>query len=84
MSSAGGSELPAVPQTVIPSPAAAAVSTEALRIPDVTISRSRGSRFSSSASSGVRSRMTTTISQSPAADRTTGGTVLPLGAAAVG
>ena len=52
----------AVPQTVTPLRVAAATSTAAFPIPVVTSSRSRGSRSSTVAGSGVRSRITITAS----------------------
>jgi hypothetical protein len=59
-----------VPQTTTPARAAAARSTAALRMPEVTSSRSFGSRSTSDAGNGVRSRMITTMSK-PASAATT-------------
>lgn len=70
VSSVVGSGAPPVPHTVTPWWAAASRSTDALRIPVVTSSFSRGSRANSDAGKGVRSRMMTTISQSPIASAT--------------
>ncbi len=53
-----------MPQTVTPGRVAAATSIEALDAPVVTSSRRSGSRASSSASNGVRSRIATTTSAS--------------------
>jgi nucleotide-binding universal stress UspA family protein len=63
--SAGGWPALPVPHTVIPRDRAAPTSTAAFRIPVVTSSRSRGRRTKSDAGNAVRSRMITTISQSP-------------------
>ncbi|GAA3435857.1 hypothetical protein GCM10018954_054640 [Kutzneria kofuensis] len=70
VSSTGGSDRLAVPHTVTPSTAAALRSMAALRIPDVMSSFSRGSRASSEAGNGVRSRMITTTSKSASAAAT--------------
>ena len=56
-----------MPQTTIPRSAAAATSIEALRIPEVTTSRSAGNRSRMLRVTGVRSRITTRISASPTA-----------------
>ena len=62
VSSAVGEPRPPVPHTVTPRAAAAATSMDALAMPVVTSSRSRGSRASRSASNAVRSRMATMTS----------------------
>jgi hypothetical protein len=67
VSSAVEAWLPPVPQTVIPRSPAAARSMDALAIPVVTSSRSRGSWFSRSASKAVLSRIATITSYGPRA-----------------
>ena len=64
VSSAGGLLSLAVPHTVTSACAAAARSTDALRMPLVINRRNSGSRANNSAGNGVRSRMTTSTWQS--------------------
>jgi hypothetical protein len=67
VNSAGGSDRLAVPHTTTPCACAAAKSMEAFRIPVVTSSFRCRSRSNTDAGNGVRSRMMTTIWQSPMA-----------------
>ena len=67
VSSAVEDATPPVPHTVIPRAAAAARSMDALDMPVVTSSRSRGSPPSRSASNGVRSRIATMTSNGSSA-----------------
>ncbi len=67
VSSAVEEPTPPVPHTVIPCAAAASRSIDALDMPVVTSSRSRGSWPSRSASNGVRSRIATMTSNGSSA-----------------